>query len=317
MRRRATGRSAAQAGRFAIGVQRRRSATQSASRGRKERSDAQRAKRTELFARGCSRSAQRRNGRRGVSGSRPELERRRAGRGGVLEPAPSGGRTGVWVTARSATPGLPGERAGTASAGPCGPGRRERSDRSRRPSNASGRADPPPRHQAKRLPWFVRRLRRGRQPAGRSGVPAGHDRAGTTRGNEAQRSGRVTCRRGSYRSAAFVADTSATRRPRRGRTLPDRSEAKGGSRDRDRSEELATESWRETCRLVDYGDFDSYRLSLTLTAKSIVDHFHHERVHRIPLSRSSIDRLGSLASVSHKKNAPMGEHTRRHHGFKF
>lgn len=36
------GRSAAQAGRFAIGVQRRRSGTHSASRGRKERSDAQR-----------------------------------------------------------------------------------------------------------------------------------------------------------------------------------------------------------------------------------------------------------------------------------
>ncbi|MFA5265469.1 MAG: hypothetical protein WC378_16750 [Opitutaceae bacterium] len=35
-----------------------------------------------------------------------------------------------------------GERAGTASAGPCGPGRRERSDRSRRPSEASGHADP-------------------------------------------------------------------------------------------------------------------------------------------------------------------------------
>jgi hypothetical protein len=37
-----------------------------------------------------------------------------------------------------------------ASARPCGPGRRERSDRSRRATNGSGIADPPPRHQAQR-----------------------------------------------------------------------------------------------------------------------------------------------------------------------
>ncbi len=67
------------------------------------------------------------------------------------------------------------------------------------------------------------RLRRGRQPAGGSRVPAGHDRAGTTRGNEAQRSGRMTCRRGSCGSAAFVRDTSRTRRSRRGRTSCGRS----------------------------------------------------------------------------------------------
>jgi len=122
-------------------------------------------------------------------------------------------------------PALAGRAAGTASAGPCGPGRRERSDRSRGPERSGARRRPAARPKASATAAFVRRLRRSRQPDGRSGAPAGLDRAGTTRGNEAQRSGRVTCRRGSYRSAAFVADTSATRRPRRGRTFTARSDA--------------------------------------------------------------------------------------------
>jgi len=118
------------------------------------------------------------------------------------------------------TPGLPGRARG----------HRERRARRTRPQGAQ-RPEPqaeqrertrrPSRRAASVSAAGCARLRRGRQPAGRSGVPAGHDRAGTTRGNVAQRSGRVTCRRGSYRSAAFVAETSATRRPRRGRTPPD------------------------------------------------------------------------------------------------
>jgi len=60
-RRRATARSEAQAGRFAIGVQR--SETESASRGRNEHREAQRVS-AEWFARGCSRSALCRDGRR-------------------------------------------------------------------------------------------------------------------------------------------------------------------------------------------------------------------------------------------------------------
>jgi hypothetical protein len=49
---------------------------------------------------------------------------------------------GIGDRARSDAPIPWGECAVPASAGPCGPGRRERSDRSRRPSEASGHADP-------------------------------------------------------------------------------------------------------------------------------------------------------------------------------
>ncbi len=98
-----------------------------------------------------------------------------------------------------------GERAGTASAGPCGPGRGDR--RGGKGSRAAGRATragSPTRRAAPSAATaaFGRRLRRARHPAGRSGVPTGLITAGTTGRNEAQRSGGLTCRRGSYRSAA-------------------------------------------------------------------------------------------------------------------
>ena len=69
---------------------------------------------------------------------------------------------------------------------------------------------------------------------GRSGVPAGLDRAGTTRGNAAtkERSGRVTCRRGSYRSAAFVRATAPHTPPPAGSLISGPSDSEGASRRR-------------------------------------------------------------------------------------
>ena len=118
------------------------------------------------------------------------------------------------VTARSATPGLPGERAGTVSAGPCGPGRRERSDRSRGPSRGHvvidgtlcavrGESRRRPRRRAGRAcSARLRRVEATRVPSGRNGVPTGLITAVATRGPGAQRTEHVTRRRGSYRSAA-------------------------------------------------------------------------------------------------------------------
>ena len=117
------------------------------------------------------------------------------------------------MPARSARPACPGERADTASAGPSrtrpqganatgAAGRLERVAAKRRRAQGAGFADPPPRPQAERRPRIVRRLRRARQPAGRSGVPTGLITAVATRGPGAQRTDRVTRRRGYYRSAA-------------------------------------------------------------------------------------------------------------------
>ena len=64
-------------------------------------------------------------------------------------------------------------------------------------------------------------LRCARQPAGRSGVPARHSSPGTTQEPGAQRTGPVTCRRGSYRSAASTRHSCRVGRPRRGCTSPD------------------------------------------------------------------------------------------------
>jgi hypothetical protein len=204
-------------------VQRRRSGTQSASRGRNEQREAQpRLVGAEFRARGCYRSAPRRNGRRRAAEAGTSWS---AAAASVEAPsARTVGRSNRGFGDRAQrTPGqAPGERAGTASAGPGGPGRR---DPAKRETGAAGRSREagertrrPSRRAASVSAAGCARLRHGRKPAGRSGVPAGHDRAGTTRGPGAQRTERVTCRRGSYRSAAFVADTSATRRPRRGRT---------------------------------------------------------------------------------------------------
>jgi hypothetical protein len=98
----------------------------------------------------------------------------------------------------------------------------ERSERTRRPS----------RRAASVSATGCARLRRGRQPAGRSGVPAGLTRAGTTHGPGAQRTDHVTCRRGSYRSAAFARHSCRARRPRRGRTPTARSD-EGAEEDAD------------------------------------------------------------------------------------
>lgn len=108
-------------------------------------------------------------------------------------PTPSGRSCPGLVPARE----RPAEQAkpspaGTASAGPGGPGRGDHSGGDG--SRAAGRDVSVSERERARRPaarpstaqadvW--RRLRRDRQPAGRSGVPAGLTRAGTTRGNVA------------------------------------------------------------------------------------------------------------------------------------
>ena len=134
-----------------------------------------------------------------------------------------------------------------ASARPCGPGRRERSDRSRRATNGSGIADPPPRHQAKRLPWLLRRLRRARHPAGRSGGP-GLTSAGVDV-NAVQRSGteRTTATARILSERRFVRATAPHTPPpgptathRTGATTERKEEADGVT---------AARRWRDVCRI--------------------------------------------------------------------
>jgi hypothetical protein len=80
---------------------------------------------------------------------------------------------------------------------------------------------------------------------GAAGSPPVLIRAGTTREPGARRTDRVTRRRGSYRSAAFVRDSSRTRRPRRGRTPPDRSDY---GAEEEAEDMTAARGWRGLCR---------------------------------------------------------------------
>jgi hypothetical protein len=84
-------------------------------------------------------------------------------------------------------------------------------ERARRPRRRAGRACAP----------RLRRVEARPVPAGRSGVPARHFRPGTTRRPGAERTDCVTCRRGSYRSAAPTAHSCAVGRSVQGCTLAD------------------------------------------------------------------------------------------------
>jgi hypothetical protein len=90
---------------------------------------------------------------------------------------------------------------------------------------------------AGRRPMSGRRLRRSRKPK------RAQRRAGTLHGGRRQPTGRVLQEPCPLRG---ILAAGAAARP--DRCSPDWSEAEGGSRARDRSEESATESWRETCR---------------------------------------------------------------------
>ena len=86
--------------RLALAVQRQRSGTQNARR--RATSGTRRAAQRSCLRAGVPGARNRRNGRRGVSGSRPELERQPRRPWRRPQPAPSGGRAGALVTARSA-----------------------------------------------------------------------------------------------------------------------------------------------------------------------------------------------------------------------
>ncbi len=141
-----------------------------------------------------------------------------------------------------------GEPAVSRSGGPCGPP--ECALRARAEAGGGAAARTPTRRQ--RAAAGLAAVEVGAVADGRSGVPAGLDRADPTRGSGAQRTSRVTGRRGYSRSAASCGPRHRTGRPRRGCTPPDWSDngAKGGSRASAGSEESATESGHETCRWV-------------------------------------------------------------------
>jgi hypothetical protein len=152
-----------------------------------------------------------------LSGAHDEGEER-SGRGLVCGDRASGSPCSV--RASSAVP---------ASAGPYGPGRRERSDQSRWPTNGSGSADPPS-AAAEAMPAASRAQRRaGANHGGRHSVP--------TAGLLPAAFARHPCR--------------ASRPPGPTATSPDgataEEEADGVSRPR------FVEGWRDVCRLVHVG----------------------------------------------------------------
>jgi len=136
-----------------------------------------------------------------------------------------------------------------------GPGRRERSDRSRRPTRALARgAGAPTRRPAPK---------RQRRPGVRAAVevrpvacraqraPAGHFRADTRAGTRrlGELSGRLTWWRGF--SGAPLRGGHCTPHAAPGGVAIHRTERRrsgGGSRRRDRAAESATENWRDVCR---------------------------------------------------------------------
>lgn len=96
-----------------------------------------------------------------------------------------------------------GRAKGTASGGPSGPARRERSDRSRRPRAARrGTTRPRP---FERSETATREVERRGKPVGRSGSPRAQARADATHGPGAERTGHVTRRRGAGGIAASTA----------------------------------------------------------------------------------------------------------------
>jgi hypothetical protein len=172
---------------------------------------------------GCERDAQPASELASIAG---------AGRAGSQHRRSRGGRTGVGDRAQRA-PGSPRRARGH----PERRARRTRPQGAQRPEPRAGPpdrsypiaadtssggtrdADPPPRHQAQRLPWFARRLRRSRQPDGRKGVPTGLTRRAPTWtlvaqprlvGASAERPRR---RRGGFTGAAPSARATAPRRP--------------------------------------------------------------------------------------------------------
>ena len=186
-------------------------AAQRRSRAARDRSAAtlgaeRRARSVGVWARGCSRSAPRRNGRRGAVEAGPSWN--------VAAPS-------VEVTKRSATTqecsaAVPAEAGGSSprslgasprlslSEGPCGPSERDVGAEPRPAAQPPRRADPPR--------SFWRRLRRG----GSRWAERGPRRADLRRAARA-RSARLPAR--ILRSAAFVRQTCRTRRRRRGRWI--------------------------------------------------------------------------------------------------
>lgn len=174
-RRRATGRSAAQAGRFAF-----RSAAENASRGRNEQREAQRVS-AEWFARGCSRSALRRNGRRRAAEAGTSWSAAAASVEAFQRDVMVGDRAAEQAKpSRAVSRERPAMRTGPQGAKRPEPQGDQR-ERDRRPAATAPSA-------ATAVVW--RRLRRARHPAGRSGgpglIPAGADvnavqRSGTER----------------------------------------------------------------------------------------------------------------------------------------
>ena len=228
-RRRATGRSDS-AGRAV----RDRSAAEGASRGRNEQREAQRPPGRGVS--GAGTGAPGRNGRR----------RQRGTRSGGAMPAASVQafqRDGGSVTARLSKRSRAARS--LASARPCGPGRRERSDRSRRATNGSGIADPP--RGTKRSDCRVRAAVEASPAPCRAQRRAGADSAGADVTERSAAKWRNDGDGAGWRSAVSCGPLHRTHR-RPARPLPTgRSASGGGSRARDRSE--SAQSWRETCRL--------------------------------------------------------------------
>jgi hypothetical protein len=96
---------------------------------------------------------------------------------------------------------------------------------------------------ARLVPAWLRRVEARPVPAGRSGVPAGHFRTGTTRGPGAQRTDRVTCRRGLLERRPY--GTFLCRGP-----SPAGLHSSGPSNAREEAEDMtAARGWRGLCRL--------------------------------------------------------------------
>ena len=150
------------------------------------------------------------SGRAGVRGA--SLHRRR--------PVGSEARVGgAPVRGLAVAPTVSGRARGLAERGAMRPSRVRVARTSR--GAASRRRDGPTRRQRAAAGLAAVEVRRF-TPDGRSGVPAGLIRADPTRGSGAQRTSRVTGRRGCSRSAASCGPLHRTGRPRRGCTLPDR-----------------------------------------------------------------------------------------------
>ena len=163
-----------------------------------------------------------------------------------------------------------------------GPGRRERSDRSRRPTRALARGAGAPTRRP--VP------KRQRRPGVRAAVevrpvacraqraPAGHFRADTRAATQrlGERNGRLTWWRGFSGAPLPWGPLHPTCRSRRGCYPPDgRSFATGGgSRASARAAESATENWRATCR---WGSLDSCEqpelIKLALTPSALFAYF--------------------------------------------